>query len=166
MSRADILLGKNLSILPFAIVFGMIQAVIVEIAYPMRVMNFLGVLVQLVSMALVYCLLTNVLSVIAPVAQASGSLKPARPRGIPLLLQMTFIFTVFPASMSLTAFPLGISLLLSLTGWLTSVPVFLILALAELGLVVYLYPRVIKLQGDLLQSREQKILEVVTSRVE
>jgi ABC-2 type transport system permease protein len=166
MSRADILIGKNLSILPFAIVFGMIQATIVEIAYPMRVMNFLGVLVQLVSMALVYCLLTNLLSMVAPVAQASGSMKPARPRGIPLLLQMTFIFAVFPASMSITALPLGISMLLNLTGWLTSVPVFLILALMELGLILYLYPRVIQLQGTLLQSREQKILEVVTSRVE
>jgi len=165
-SREDILLGKNLSILPFAIGFGIIEAMLVQLVYPMRALDFLGVLFEIGSMVLVYLILTNFLSMIAPLAQASGSLKPAKPRGWALAFQMLFFFTVYPATTTITLLPFGIALLLNFGGWLTSFPVFLLLAVVELAVLVYIYPRILKVQGVLLQTREQKILEVVTSRVE
>jgi hypothetical protein len=165
-SREDILLGKNLSILPFAIGFGTLEAVLVQFVYPMRVGSFLAILCEIVSMALVYCILTNFLSMIAPMAQSSGSFRPSKPKGMTLVFHLVFFFFVYPASMSLTILPFGIALLLNFGGWLTSFPIFLLLALIELAVLAYIYPRVLKVQGVLLQTREQKILEVVTSRVE
>jgi ABC-2 type transport system permease protein len=165
-SREDILLGKNLSILPFAMGFGIIEVVLVQLVYPMRGLDFLGVLFEIGSMVLVYCILTNFLSMIAPLAQASGSLKPAKPRGMALVFQLLFFFFIYPATTAITLLPFGIAVLLHFGDWLTSFPIFLVLALLELAVLVYIYPRILKVQGVLLQTREQKILEVVTSRVE
>jgi hypothetical protein len=165
-SRKDILLGKNLALLPIALGLGAIAAAALQLAYPMRIDHFLAVLVQMVSMYLVFCVVTNFLSMLAPTAMASGSLKPVRPGGVAILLHLVFFFVLLPVAMSLTLIPLGIEFLLNWLGVLPYLPLYLLLALAELALTVFLYPQVLILQGRLLQAREQKILEIVTAQVE
>jgi hypothetical protein len=68
--------------------------------------------------------------------------------------------------MAFTLLPLGIELLLQWAGWTTSLPVYLVLVLVETVAALYLYGVVLQWQGTVLQAREQKILQVVTSKVE
>ena len=157
--RIDILLGKNLALSPFGLGFGIFSTTVIQVFYPMQAEHFIAVMVQTCSMYVVFCVLSNFLSMFAPMALPSASLRPAKPKGTAILLHVVFFFT-FPASMALTSIPLGIAFLLR------PFPVYLSLAVAELALILCLYSRVLKAQGHLLQMREQKILEVVTGHIE
>jgi hypothetical protein len=66
----------------------------------------------------------------------------------------------------LAMIPLGMELLLHHFGRLRAVPIYFITAWLQLGVVVWIYRLVLMWQGRLLQEREQKILSVVTSKVE
>ena len=63
-----------------------------------------------------------------------------------------------------TLLPLGIEALSQFLGWTIAAPIYLVLTLAECAIVVVLYRFVLVWQGNLLQAREQRILETVTSR--
>jgi hypothetical protein len=165
-SRKDILLGKNLALLPFVLGLGTIAIGLLQLAYPMRIDHFIAIFGQMISMHLVFCILTNWLSLLAPTAVASGSLRPAKPKGKAILIHLIFFFIVLPLSMGLTLIPLGIEFLLSWSGLLTGVPVYLLLTVAELAVLVFLYTAILSTQGRLLQAREQKILEIVAARAE
>ena len=51
-------------------------------------------------------------------------------------------------------------------GWATWLPVCLVLSLALCAGVLLLYRLLLPLQGDVLQAREQQILETVTTKAE
>jgi hypothetical protein len=84
---------------------------------------------------------------------------------VAILLQLLFIF-VFPLVLLPALLPLGVELLLESMGWLQGVPLGLVLSLLEGAAVVLLYRLVLTWEGQLLQLREQKILEVVTTKTE
>jgi hypothetical protein len=164
--RSDILMGKNLALLPFALGLGAIGITALEVAYPMHMDHFIAVAVQMVSMYLVYCLVLNLLSMFAPSAIASGSLKPVRPKGVAVVIHLLFFFFVLPIALATTLMPLGLEFLLQDFAWLSHVPIYFLLTLVELAVILYLYPRALVLQGRILQAREQKILEIVAARAE
>lgn len=163
--RRDILLGKNLSIAPIALTMGAAAAVFVQVVYPMRLENFLALAPRFVSMFLLYCLPANVLSILAPMRIAPGSFQPARAGGLVILLQLVFMF-VWPIVLAPTLLPLGIDWVVEEMGWLHGVPLDLIFSLLMCGGIVYFYSLILRLQGDWLQAREQRILEIVTTREE
>jgi hypothetical protein len=164
--RKDILLGKNLAVAPLALGLGGLVILAMQILSPMRPDHFAASLLQMVSMYGVFCIVTNFLSILAPTPVASGSLKPVKPKGITILLQFAFMF-VFPIALAPTMIPLGIEFLLQWTGSAAAgLPAYLVLSVVELVAVGLLYPAVLRSQGRLLQSREQRILEVVTVKVE
>jgi hypothetical protein len=163
--RREILLGKNLALAPLTLGLGLMVLVLVQVIYPMRVDYFLGLVPQLLSMYLIFCLLGNTLSILAPMRIAAGSLKPSNPKLVPILLHMAFLF-LFPVALTPALFPLLLQLLLEELGWTGGVPVGLILSLAVCVGVVYLYRLVLTWQGALLLAREQKILDLVTTRAE
>jgi hypothetical protein len=163
--RRDVLLGKNLAIAPFAVGLGLVMSVLVEVVYPMRFDHFLAVALQMVSMFVLYCLLANCLAILAPMPIAAGSLKPANPKVIPILLQIAFLL-LFPLALAPTLLPLGIEFLLDQLEWAPGVPADLLLSLLSCVGAIYFYRFVLDLQGQWLQAREQKILEVVTLKAE
>lgn len=163
--RKDILLGKNLSTAPLAFGFMFITAVALQFMRPMRADHFVALLLQMIPMYLIYCLMGNLLSIIAPMPMAAGSLKPAKPKAMVLLIHLAFMF-VFPLAMAPTLIPLGIEFLLTWTGSLAWFPAYLTFTIVELVLVVWLYLEILDGQGRLLERHEQKILEVVTAKVE
>lgn len=163
--RRDVLLGKNLSLAPFA--FGP-MAVVVAVSQwhsPMRLDHLLAVLVQMVPVYLLFCLAGNLLTILAPMAIKPGSGMPARRQGLQIVYQLVFM-AVVPLPLGLTLIPLGLEALLDALGWLAWFPAFLVLGVVQAAATVWLYRVALGWQGGLLQRREQAILEVVGSRAE
>jgi ABC-2 type transport system permease protein len=163
--RRDILLGKNLAVAPLALMLGLATTIFVQVVSPLRLDHLLAMLPQMISMYLLFCLLANCLSILTPMAIAAGTLKPTNARLIPVLLQMLFVF-LMPVTLAPTLLPLGVEVLLEALGWTRGLPVYLVLSVALCIAVMYLYRWLVTWQGVWLQSREQKILETVTTKAE
>jgi hypothetical protein len=159
-SRRDILLGKNLALMPFALGLGMIAIILLQVAYPMRIDHWIAAAVQMISMYLVYCVINNFMSIFAPTAIAFGSLRPMRPKGMAMLIQIVFAFILMPIALGLSLIPLGIEY------FFPSLPVYLLLTLVSLATVAYFYFYVLDIQGRILHQREQEILLTVAAKVE
>lgn len=163
--RRDILLGKNLAVAPITLMMAAVAAVLVQVVSPLRLDSFLALVPRFVSMYLLYCLVANTLSILAPMRIAPGSFQPARPRGLVILLQLVFMF-LCPAVLALTLLPLGIELAAEAMDWRHGVPLDLLLSLLECVAIIYIYGLLLGLQGNWLQAREQQILQSVTTRRE
>lgn len=164
--RRDILLGKNLAVAPFALGLGLVAALVVEVIHPLRFDHFLAALVQLVSMYLLFCILLNWLALMAPMPVSAGSLKPASPKGLVLLLHFAMII-LLPLVLTLTLLPLGIELVLNeVVAGARGLPTCLVLSLGEVVVIGLVYHLALTWQGDMLQSREQRILDIVTPKAE
>lgn len=163
VSRRDILLGKNLAFAPLMLgLFGPLLAVM-QAVVPLRWDHLLAMAPQFVSMYLLFCLMANLVSIYAPLRIAAGSMKPASVKLTPFLLQMLAFMFLFPLLEAPTFIPLAAEAVFEALGWQTRVPIDLLLVLVECAAVVILYHFALNWQGRLLQSREQKILESVTS---
>ena len=163
-SRRDILLGKNLAFAPFVAGMALVLLVAVQVFVPMRVDHFLAMFPQFVSMFLLFCLLTNLLSIYAPIYIAAGAPRHSKPKMSVVLSQLLTFVILFPLTQVLTLLPLGIEVLIKSQGWIAQVPVYLILSLLQCALVVLIYRLLLSWQGGLFQSREQQIVEIVTNR--
>ncbi len=163
-SRRDILLGKNLSFAPVALGMAAIVLVAVQVLCPMRIDHFVAMVPQYVSMFLLFCLFTNLLSIYAPFPIAAGSLKPSNPKTTTVLLQLVMTLFLLPLTQGPTLLPLGIEAGLRHLGWPAAAPICLVLSLVECAVVVLIYWLSLELLGNLFQAREQSILETVTKR--
>jgi hypothetical protein len=163
--RREILLGKNLAFLPLVAGLSTPMVALVAVLLPLRLDHLLALPFQFVSMFLIYCMMANVLSILAPMPVASGSLKPVSPKGLPMVLHMLFVFTV-PTAMAPTFAPLGIEALLEALEWSFGLPICLVLTVLVAAAVVALYRLVITAEGRFLQARERKILDVVVAKAE
>lgn len=163
--RRDILLGKNTAAAPFALVLGLFMTLVLQVVHPMRFDHLLGSVPMLLSMWLIFCIMANWLAMFGPMAVASGVLKQPKPRGIAFVWQFGFMFA-FPLALTPVLLPLGIEYALDGNGWLWGVPVFLILSVVEAVVLVFVYRWMLTLQGRVLHAREQRILDVVTAKVD
>jgi ABC-2 type transport system permease protein len=163
-ARRDILLGKNVAFAPLVLGMAAILLAAIRMISPMRFDHFLSMLPQSISMFLLYCMLMNVLSILAPMHIAAGSLKPTSVRLTPVLLQLAAIVFIFPLIEAPTLLPLAIEMLLEWQGWTARMPVCLLLSLVECAAVVAIYCFALNWQGRLLREREQTILDTVTNR--
>ena len=79
-SRRDILVGKNLSFVPF--VFGLATPMLIctQVYCRMRWSHLLSMAPQYVSMFLMFCVVMNILSIYTPTQMVAGSTKPAKPK--------------------------------------------------------------------------------------
>jgi ABC-2 type transport system permease protein len=164
-NRRDILLGKNLAVAPLTLGLGFTLALIVEIVFPMRLDRFLAIVPQFVSMYLLACLVANWSSILAPIAIAPGSFKPAHMKGSVILIQLLFAM-LFPIVMLPTLLPMLLDVALEASGVVSGLPIALTLSVGLCVAVVFLYRLLLQDQGRLLQTREQKILATVTVNAE
>ncbi|WP_406694518.1 hypothetical protein V5E97_25940 [Singulisphaera sp. Ch08] len=162
--RRDILFGKNLAFAPITLGMSAILLVAVQVLCPMRWDHFLAIVPQFISMFLLFCLFTNLLSIYTPIYIAAGSLKPSSPKLSIVLLQLLMFMVFFPLTQAPTLLPLGAEALSKFLGWTQNAPVFLVLALAECAVVILFYRVALGWLGRLFQTREQLILETVTNR--
>jgi hypothetical protein len=163
--RREILLGKNLAVAPLSVGIGTLLAFIVGIVFPMRPDQYLAAVIQLASAFLLFCLMANVLSILAPMPIASGSMKASDVKLVPVLLQLCFIM-LMPIVFMPAVLPIVVELVLNELvvpeGW----PISLALSILLLTVVVFVYRKLITIEGDWLAQREKKVLEVVTSKSE
>jgi hypothetical protein len=164
-ARRDVLMGKNLGCAPFALGMAAVVLVVMQVLKPMRLDHFAALAPQLVAMYLVFCLLANLLSILAPVPVTAGALKVSSLKGVALAYHIASAF-VLPLAIAPLMLPLGIEALLDWLGLLSGVPVCLLLSVLECAVVVLLYRVAITWEGMLLQARELKILEAVIARAE
>jgi hypothetical protein len=162
--RRDILLGKNLALVPLATALAVILLPLVQWFYPMRLDHFAAILPQFVSMYLLLCILTNWLSIFAPYHLPAGALKPTSIKASTVLLQLVIILLLFPLVQGVTLLPLGFEALAQLAGWTDRAPLCLALTLAECAVVIVVYHVSLGWLGSELQRREQRILDMVTNR--
>jgi len=163
--RRDILLGKNLSLLPFAFI---LMAFIIGVSQwinPMRPDHLAAVLLHTIPMYLLLCLTGNMLSILSPITLKPGSGQPASHQGIRVLFQIAFMLVV-PALIGFTLIPLGVEALFALMKWAVWFPAFLVLGMFQVAVMLWLYCVALNWQGGLLQRHEQKILEIVGSKAE
>jgi ABC-2 type transport system permease protein len=163
--RREILLGKNLSLAP--LVFGLATPVVAlaTIVMPMRFDQLLTIPFQFVSMFLIYCMAANLLSILAPMPVAAGSLKPITPKMVPMLLHLAFFFAM-PLALIPALAPWGIEASLEALDLSLGMPIALLLTMLECAVLVGLFRIVLTWEGKLLQAREQKILETVVAKAE
>jgi hypothetical protein len=162
--RRDILLGKNLSFVPLALGLGSVMLILVQIFLPTRFDHFLAGWPRMVSMFLIFCLVANVQSIIAPIQIAAGAMRPTNMKASIVLMHFGFLF-LLPVMLSPTLLPLGVEYFAA-EEWGTHGPFDLLLGVIEMGIVILVYWLVISWEGRLLQRREKKILETVTARAE
>ncbi|HRX80285.1 MAG TPA: hypothetical protein P5307_14540 [Pirellulaceae bacterium] len=160
VSRRDVLLGKNLAVAPIAGCICVVLTVVLQVVMGMRVTHLLATFVQFVPSYLMFCLIGNVSSIVAPLAVASGSLKPAHPKISTMLYQM-FFFMFTPIVVLPAVVTLGIETALAHMTRVSWLPIYLVCSLMEAGVVVWMYGKLLKLQGDWLQKRESRILEIL-----
>jgi ABC-2 type transport system permease protein len=163
--RRDILLGKNLSLFPFAFIFMVFVIGVSQWMHPMRLDHLAAVLLQTIPMYLLFCLIGNLMSILSPITLKPGSGQPAPHQGIRVLFQILFMFVV-PVLIGLTLIPLGVEALFSFMKWAVWFPAFLVLGMVQAAIMLWLYRIALNWQGGLLQRHEQKILEIVGSKVE
>jgi ABC-2 type transport system permease protein len=163
--RRDILLGKNLAMLPVSLTLGLMVVLAVQFVLPMRWDYFLAALPEALSMYLLFCLMANCLSILAPMYIAPGAMRPSNVKVIPVLLQLAAML-LQPLIMALCLLPLGAQIVLEEFGMVPGVPIGLALAVLVCAAIIYVYYLTVCLQGRWLQSRELRILEIVTAKQE
>ena len=163
--RRWVLLGKNLSIAPFALGSGVVLLGVALLASKISLLDSLLGGLQLIMGFLLTALYGNVFSIVAPYRLNAGSLKPTKMSTKTTLL----IFAshlLFPALMAVVMLPAGAQMLAAHFGWFGGLPIRWLVAVPLLAAVGLLYWQSLNGFGQWLQQREKEILQVVTTEVE
>ncbi len=163
--RHHILLGKNLSFLPIAIIIGVTLLAILTVSKKLPLILVGCGLLQLMTAFLLISTISNVTSVLLPYRVGQGSLKPTKTRPLTTVMIVLSSFG-FPLLMApILAIPVG-GYFLNKAGWMTPLSSQSLLSLILLGLSASCYRFTLLPLGRLLQRREQRILDIVTHEVE
>lgn len=163
--RREILLGKNVAAAPIVLILSLAVVVAVQVIYPMPLFIFLGLLPQILSMFLLFCLMGNCASILVPLRISPGTMKPLNTKALPILAHVAFIFAL-PVVLLVTLVPLGLQLTLEALDVVHGWPIALVLSLLECAAIAVFYHFALTWEGNLLQWREMKILEAVVLKEE
>lgn len=164
--RRDILLGKNLAVVPFVVGFGVPAAVIVQLLRPLPILDFLALLLQFATMFWLFCLVGNWASIMGPTAVPAGTFRRPKPTGVAMGVQLASMFLLFPLIAAAAWVPVGAQMLARHFGPTAGWPVNLLLSLAECVVAAFVYDRGLGTLGALLERHEQAILLAVKSPAE
>lgn len=165
VSRDEVLLGKNLALLPAAVTIGAILLALVTFFVSLSIFIVLGTVLQLLSAFLMLSIIGNLFSILVPYHIAPGSMKATK-----VSTTTTFLLVasrlLFPVAMVPIFLVPGLSLLFSKYVGLSAGPANFLLSMVLLALVVLAYRLSLSPLGRLLQRREMRILQIVTQEVE
>jgi hypothetical protein len=161
-------LGKNLALAPIVIGAGVIFLGILEFMFPLRPTELLATLVELLSAFLIVSLVGNQMSILLPSAVRQGSMRSSDTKVLRVLARFVAMLGLMVAFVPL-AIPPGLDYLaqtffLHQYAWGQWIPVYLILSLLLALVTLLVYRAVLDYQGGLLQRRELRVLEAVTTK--
>ncbi len=159
--RYLILRGKNFSAAPLAIAFGVIALIALTAFVGLSPLHLLGACFQLISTFLILCMLGNLTSILLPMRLKPQGMKAAKPKFSTIMYQMLSIFLI-PLVLSPLMVPHGVELLWSWQDLPGGPAVYAVMHALMMIAVYFLYGIVVKRQGEMLQNREQNILDVLT----
>lgn len=162
VDRRDLLLGKNLSLIPLVLGLGGLSLCLLALTLPIRISHVPATLIQTVIAYLLACLAGNLLSIYAPVTMALGSLRPQNIRAGPMLLQFLCMF-LLPVALLPAATAWGLEVFLEYLTGVRLIPWYLLLSAAQAVLIAIFYDRMLAAQGPFLHQREPRILEIVSA---
>ena len=163
--RRLILLGKNLASLPLGAASGALLLVLVSVRIHLTPVMVLTALFQLVALLLLAILGGNLLSILVPYRMQMGSMKPTKMPATAMLVMMG-CHLLFPLAMLPVFLPPLLGLLWRFMDLPAVVPVNLVLSMALAAGMVFAYWQALGPLGRLLQRRETKILDTVSTEVE
>lgn len=163
--RHHILFAKNLAVMPFVILIAGLLLALAGFILRLSADTLLTGLLQVPSAFLLFSLMWNMLSILAPYRFAEGSLKAKKPKAIVFFAAFGAMLLT-PLVMLPVLIPPALRLLFYKLNWLPWLPVNLFAAAGLFALIALLYKVLLPLQGSLLQSREQTILREVTEEIE
>jgi hypothetical protein len=165
VDRRLILLGKNLACLPVGLFFGLLLLLLIALRLHLSPLMFLAALLQLAAVLLLAGLGGNALSILVPYRIQQGTMKPTKMPGAAMLVLMG-CHLLFPFAMLPVFVPPLAEFLWQMAGGSDAVPVNLILSFTLAVVTAVAYWQALGPLGRLLQSRETRILSVVTAEVE
>lgn len=163
--RRHILLGKNLAFLPISVGIGGVLFVLVKVVLHVSLMIILAGVFQLLSAFFLLSMLGNLVSTLVPHRIAPGSMKPTKTSMVTTLLIIVSRL-LFPVAMLPILLAPGLGLLCSRVGWFPAASTNLVASFITAVLLILLYGLTLDGLGDLLQRREQRVLQVVTQEIE
>ena len=163
--RSQILLGKNLAILPPFLLLAALPLFGIQLLARPPILYTISAFLQALTLCLLLTLFGNLLSIKAPYRSKPGSLQPVKTKsGVSALMNMLFPF-LFILLLIPTTMPLLVE---ELSQWMPFFPFHWNITLSALSLLViaFSYRQSLHSMGNLLASREQEILRVVTEQVD
>ena len=165
-TRRDwILMGKNLALFPFVGGSALVLLVLAGILLHLPWDAWVAGTMQIAIAFLMFSLLCNLLSIFAPYRISPGTLQAKKPKGI-VFLAMLVSMVCLPVVLLPAFIPSIVQTSLSVVGWAPWLPANVLAAVPILVAVWWFYRFFIKIEGRLLQRREQDILKEVIEEVE
>ena len=159
----QLLFGKNLALLPYALAIGALIIAVLQWVHPLPATHVLANFAQLLILFLVGCMLGNSFSIRAPWPMSATSMGMRNATAASFLASFLILVLLF-------AFiaPLGLLIWVErrLAEGGTSIPLYLIFSVLELIVVGFVYRRLLRSKGRLLSSRLESVLERVTQPVD
>jgi hypothetical protein len=163
--RRRILLAKNLAVLPLLGTVSLGLLVMLKLILGLPWLTLAAGLLQAPAAFLLFSLLCNQVSILAPYRLAQGTLQAKKPKAI-VFVAVFASFIVLPFILVPILIPSGLQLIANGLDWPAWIPVNVLATLAVLAGAAWLYAGLLPSQGRLLQKREQKILREVTEEIE
>jgi cellulose synthase/poly-beta-1,6-N-acetylglucosamine synthase-like glycosyltransferase len=163
--RHHILLAKNLACFPFVALVALPMLVGVKFLARISWEAFLAGILQAGVAFLLFSLVCNVLSIVAPFRLATGTLQAKKPKAV-AFLAVLITMLVLPLITLPLLIPSGLQMVFAFFDWAPWFPVNLAATLGLLAAAGGLYRLLLPMEGRLLAQREQAILREVTEEVE
>ena len=164
-ARSEVLLGKNISMLPIVGGIAILGGMGLLYVTPIGVFSIVASSCQMLIAFTMASIVGNWVSIQFPIAIIPGSGKPVQVNVVTMLVQMVVMMScplfIFPGALFF-----GIEWALRYFLSIGYLPVYAVLSIIELWLVCKLYLYVLQRQGRLLQMRETRILELLTANSE
>ena len=166
VARREILLGKNVAVIP---IFLVLLSFVILTAIYLGTTNFIHCIGGLLQAAIVFLAVSslgNWISILFPMSlPVAGSGKPLQVNFKSVAVQMLAVF-MCPLIVVPGMLAIGIEMLIHKYFHLPYVPFYLVFSAIEFAIVRWLYLQLIDHQARLLQTREPDILAQLTSNIE
>lgn len=165
MPRSQILLGKNLALLPVGLILGLVYLALATVGLHLSGIVVLAATMQLIAAFFLICILGNTISSLLPYRIREGTLAATKVGAGRALLNF-LAHMVCMTILSVLLLPALAAYLAFSADGLTARVVYVALSFVELAAIVTVYGFSLSGLGELLQQREKQILLVVTQEVE